>query len=72
MVTVKCGSQKITRNISFFKKVNCPGNDIADDESDDDDIQMTSDRTLEDQHNQEPAPLRRSQRERRQPNRFGF
>ncbi|CAB4031804.1 Hypothetical predicted protein [Paramuricea clavata] len=44
--------------------------DTSDDENDDDDFEC--DRTNEDQHNQEPAYLRRSQRERRQPNRLGF
>ena len=70
MVTVKRGSKKITRNISFFKKIDNRVTDRSDDEDDDDDFDC--DRTNEDQHNQKPAHLRRSQRERRQPNRLGF
>jgi hypothetical protein len=70
MVTVKSGSKRITRNISFFKKIDNRITDSSDDEDDDDDFDC--DRTNEDQLNQEPARLRRSQRERRQPNRLGF
>jgi hypothetical protein len=53
MVTVKRGSKKITRNISFFKKIDNRATDTSDDEDDDDDFDC--DRTNEDQHNQEPA-----------------
>jgi hypothetical protein len=53
MVTVKRGSKKITRNISFFKKIDNRATDSSDDEDDDDDFDC--DRTNEDQHNQEPA-----------------
>ena len=50
MVTVKRGSKKITRNISFFKKIDNRVTDSSDDEDDDDDFDC--DRTNEDQHNQ--------------------
>ncbi|CAB3989297.1 Hypothetical predicted protein [Paramuricea clavata] len=56
--------------ISFKKIDNRVTPDSSDDEDDDDDFDC--DRTNVDQHNQEPVHLRRSQRERRQPNRLGF
>ena len=77
MVTAKRGFHAITRNVSFFKKISDSGfqNDtLADDDEsdDDDDVQMTSSQTIQEQGHQEAAPPRRSQRSRRQPNRFGF
>ena len=74
MVTAKRGSHTITRNISFFKKISGLQDDTSadEDESDDDDIPMTSNQTRQEEDCQEPARPRRSERNRRQPKRFGF
>lgn len=68
MVTVKRGSKKITRNISFFKKIVKTA--VPETDDDDDDV------VLSEQHGSElavePPGLRRSQRPRRQPTRLGY
>ena len=74
MVTAKRDSHTITRNVSFFKKISGLQNNTSadEDESDDDDVPMTSALTRQEQDRQEPARPRRSERNRRQPNRFGY
>ena len=74
MVMAKRGSHTITGNISFFKKISGLQNDTSadEDESDDDDVPMTNNQTRQEQDCQEPARPRRSERNRRQPKRFGF
>jgi hypothetical protein len=76
LVTARRGSQKITRNVSFFKKIDIRGHewDISErnDDDDDDFFRMINHRALGNEHNQELAPLCRSQRQRKLPNRFGF
>ena len=74
MVTTKRGSHAVTRNVSFFKKISGLQNDTSaeEDESDDDDVRITSGQSRQEQDCQEPACPRKSQRDRRQPNRFGF
>ena len=75
MVTVKRGSQKITRNVSFFKKIDNTATRETDDDDDDDDS-VQSEQHNRQVHNpqafQEPSGLRRSQRQRAQPTRLGY
>ena len=75
MVTVKRGSQKITRNVSFFKKIDNTATRETDDDDDDDDS-VQSEQHNRQVHNpqafQEPPGLRRSQRQRAQPTRLGY
>ena len=70
MVTAERGSHKITRNVSFFKKIDTipiPENEIDDEV--DDPIPNAP-------HHQEetivPQPPRRSQRQRQPPNRLAY
>ena len=71
MITAKRGDKQVTRNVSFFKKI--PSSVVSHEESESED----NDETLPgERHGQQVLPqpenLRRSQRERRQPNRYGY
>ena len=56
MVTTKRGSHAVTRNVSFFKKISGLQNDTSaeEDESDDDDVRITSGQSRQEQDCQEP------------------
>lgn len=70
MITAECGSHKVTRNVSFFKKIKTtPTSENETDDEVDDLIPNTY-------HHQEqtlvPQQLRRSQRQRQPPNRLAY
>jgi hypothetical protein len=70
MVTAENGSHKVTRNVSFFKKIETTP--VTENETDDE----ADDPIPSAQHHQEQIavlpPLRRSQRQRQPPNRLTY